>query len=113
MSGRHRSRFLGKPWHSNGRSRVRELVFVLLLPLMAHYGSGQTDTPKTPAGRAPHAWLNAVNGKLHVRRAHELEQRLSDYLVKQPQPRHLIFVHASKIDLTMGYVWVRGSWTNC
>jgi MFS family permease len=27
---------------------------------------------------------------------HELEQRLSDYLVKPPQPRHLIFVRASE-----------------
>ena len=40
---------------------MRELVFALLLALMAHYGWGQTDTPDTPAGRALQAWLDAVN----------------------------------------------------
>jgi hypothetical protein len=51
----------GKPTHSDGRSCMREIVFVLLLALMAHYAWGQTDTPNTPAGRALQAWLNAVN----------------------------------------------------
>lgn len=61
MFWEYRSRLFGKDQISGWRSTVRGVVLAFLVPLMNCYSWGQVSIPKTPAGLALHAWLEAVN----------------------------------------------------